>query len=258
MSHDLRKRILIQTPEGVAFSLYLAGPFTRFLAWMIDLLVIAAVSSAAFTIAGYSGVLVGNVGFALATIFVFAFGFGYRIVMEWRFRGQTLGKRILRLRVMDAGGLRLQLNQIVLRNLIRVVDMLPIAYALGGATMLFNARNQRLGDIAANSIVTYLPQDSPPDFAKVLPGKYNSFRDHPHLEGRLRQQVSPEEADLLVRALLRRDSLDPAARVQVFRELTEHFREKVEFPDGAIAGITDEQYLRNTVDSVFRGKRNQL
>ncbi|MBL7645188.1 MAG: RDD family protein [Candidatus Hydrogenedentes bacterium] len=255
MSLPFRKRILIQTPEGVAFSLYLAGPFTRFLAWIIDVLVIAAVSSAAFSIAGFSGALVGNVGFAFAIIFIFAFGFGYRIVMEWRFRGQTLGKRILRLRVMDAGGLRLQLHQIVLRNLIRVVDMLPFAYALGGTTMLFNARNQRLGDIAANSIVTYLPQDVPPDFARVLPGKYNSFRDYPHLEGRLRQQVSPEEADLLVRALLRRDTLDPAARVRVFRELTDHFREKVEFPDAAIAGITDEQYLRNTVDSVFRGKR---
>ena len=255
MNHALRKRIQIQTPEGVAFSLYLAGPFTRFLAWLIDVLVISAVSSAVFSIAGFLGAVVGNVSFAFAILFIFAFGFGYRIVMEWRFRGQTLGKRMLRLRVMDAGGLRLQLNQIVLRNLIRVVDMLPFAYALGGGTMLFNARNQRLGDIAANSIVTYLPQDAAPDFAKVLPGKYNSFRDFPHLEGRLRQQVSPEEADLLVRALIRRDDLDPAARVRIFKEFTEHFRGKVEFPDAAVTGITDEQYLRNTVDSIFRGKR---
>ena len=84
---------------------------------------------------------------------------------------------------------------------------------------------------------------------------YNSFRDYPHLEARLRQQVSPEEADLLVRALMRRDTLDATARINLFKELTEHFREKVEFPDGAVLGITDEQYLRNTVDSVFRGKR---
>lgn len=255
MSHSLRKSVLIQTPEGVAFSLYLAGPFTRFLAWLIDVLVISAVSSAAFMIAGYSGFMLGNIGFALAIVFVFAFAFGYRIVMEWRFRGQTLGKRMLRLRVMDAGGLRLQLSQIVLRNLIRVVDMLPMAYVLGGGVLLFNAKYQRLGDIAANSIVTYLPEDTPPDFARVLPGKYNSFRDHPHLEARLRQQVSPEEADLLVRALLRRDELEATARVQVFKALMEHFRDKVPFPDTAVAGITDEQYLRNTVDSVFRGKR---
>lgn len=254
MSNDLRKRILIQTPEGVAFSLYLAGPFTRFLAWLVDVLVIAAATSAIVSIANYFGALVGNIAMAFAVLLVFALAFAYRIAMEWYFRGQTLGKRMLRLRVMDAGGLRLQLSQIVLRNLIRVVDMLPLSYALGGGVMLLNRRHQRLGDIAANSIVTYLPQDTPPDFARVLPGKYNSFRDYPHLEARLRQQVSPAEADLLVRALLRRDGLDSAARVAVFNELTEHFREKVEFPDEAVAGITDEQYLRNIVDSVFRGR----
>jgi uncharacterized RDD family membrane protein YckC len=255
MSNDLRKRISIQTPEGVSFSLYLAGPYTRFLAWLLDALIIGAVSTMVATTANYFTPLVGNMAYAFAVVFVFAFAFGYRIVMEWYFRGQTVGKRILRLRVMDAGGLRLQLHQIVLRNLIRVVDMMPLAYALGGGVMLLNRRNQRLGDIAANSIVTYLPQDSPPDFAKVLPGKYNSFRDFPHLEARLRQQVSPEEADLLVRALMRRDTLDATARINLFKELTEHFREKVEFPDAAVLGITDEQYLRNTVDSVFRGKR---
>lgn len=255
MNNDLRKQIRIETPEGVTFSLYLAGPFTRFLAWLVDSLVIIAITSAVYMIASRLGFLVGNLAFALAMLFVFALGFGYRIIMEWYFRGQTLGKRLLRLRVMDASGLRLQLNQIVLRNLIRAVDMLPVAYALGGATMLFNAKSQRLGDIAANSIVTYLPQDSPPDFAKVLPGKYNSFRDYPHLEGRLRQQISPEEADLLVSALLRRDSLEPGARIALFRELTQYFREKAEFPEHATAGITDEQYLRNTVDSVFRGRK---
>lgn len=257
MSNDLRKRIVIQTPEGVAFSLYLAGPFTRFLAWLVDVLVISAVSSVTFSIASQFGVMVGNMASAFAIIFIFAFGFAYRIGMEWFFRGQTLGKRMLRLRVMDAAGLRLQFSQIVLRNLIRVVDMMPVGYALGGAVMLLSPRYQRLGDIAANSIVTYLPQDAPPDFAKVLPGKYNSFRDYPHLEARLRQQISPEEADLLVRALLRRDGLDPAARISVFKELTEHVREKVAFPDTAIAGITDEQYLRNTVDSVFRGRKGK-
>ena len=255
MSNDLRKRISIQTPEGVSFSLYLAGPYTRFLAWLLDVLIMAAVSTSVMSAANSVGALVGNLALAIAVLFLFAFAFGYRIVMEWYFRGQTVGKRILRLRVIDAGGLRLQFHQVVLRNLIRVVDMMPLAYALGGGVMLFNQRNQRLGDIAANSIVTYLPQDSPPDFAKVLPGKYNSFREYPHLEARLRQQVSPEEADLLVRALMRRNTLDATARINLFKDLTEHFREKVAFPDGVILGITDEQYLRNTVDSVFRGKK---
>lgn len=255
MITELRRKIIIRTPEGVAFSLYLAGPFTRFLAWLIDVLVIAAFSSVVFTLAGTMGVVFGGMARAAAVLLVFGFGFAYRIGMEWRFRGQTLGKRLFRLRVMDSSGLRLQLSQIVLRNLLRAVDMLPVAYFLGGATMLISPHNQRLGDLAANSVVTYLPQDETPDFAQVLPGKYNSLRDYPHLEARLRQQITPEEADLLVQALLRRDELDGNERIGLFKDLAGHFREKVTFPEEAVLGITDEQYLRNVVDSVFRGRR---
>ena len=255
MITDLRRKIEIRTPEGVTFSLYLAGPFTRFLAWLIDVLVIVVVSWNVGICAEQFGLVLGGVAYAAAIIFLFVFAFGYRIFMEWRFRGQTLGKRLLRLRVMDISGLRLHPSQIVLRNLLRVVDMLPFAYLLGGLTMLFTRHHQRLGDIAANCIVTYIPRDEAPDFAQVLPGKYNSFRDYPHLEARLRQRVSPEEADLLVQSLLRREDLDASERVALFRELAEHFRAKTEFPDEAVAGITDEQYLRNVVDSVFRGRR---
>lgn len=255
MITDLRRKIEIRTPEGVAFSLYLAGPFTRFMAWLVDAFVIMAVSSAVGSAAQYAGLLIGGIAVAIATISLFAFSFGYRIAMEWLFRGQTIGKRLFRLRVVDISGLRLQFSQIALRNLLRVVDMIPVGYLLGGVTMLLNRNHQRLGDIAANCIVTYMPRDESPDFAQVLPGKYNSFRDYPHLEGRLRQRVTPEEADLLVQALLRRDELDPAERVGLYADLAGHFREKTTFPEEAVLGITDEQYLRNVVDSVFRGKR---
>ncbi len=255
MITDLRRRITIETPEGVSFTIYLAGPFTRFLAWLVDCLVLQAAAWFVLSIIGPSTMLFGNVSTALMILFYFASSFAYRIGMEWRFRGQTLGKRLLRLRVVDSSGLRLQLNQIVIRNLVRVVDAMPVFYFVGGLSMLINKRHQRLGDLAANCVVTCLPENGAPDFDQVLPGKYNSFRDYPHIEGRLRQQVSPQEADLLVQALLRRDGLDASKRVQLYRELADHFREKAAFPDGATAGITDEQYLRNVVDSVFRGRR---
>jgi len=255
MITDLRRKIEIRTPEGVVFSLYLAGPFTRFLAWLVDFFVIMTVSTTVGTAAQYAGMLVGGVAIAVATILLFAFSFAYRISMEWFFRGQTIGKRLFRLRVVDISGLRLQFSQIVLRNLLRVVDMVPVGYLLGGVTMVLNRHHQRLGDIAANCIVTYLPRDETPDFAQVLPGKYNSLRDYPHLEGRLRQRVSPEEADLLVQSLLRRDEMDAPDRVGLYKELAAHFREKTAFPEEAVVGITDEQYLRNVVDSVFRGRR---
>jgi hypothetical protein len=198
---------------------------------------------------------VGGVALAVAILFIFVSSFAYRIVMEWRFRGQTIGKRLLRLRVMDISGLRLHPSQIVLRNLLRLVDGLPIAYLLGGITMLLNRNHQRLGDIAANCIVTCLPRDVAPDFNQVLPGKYNSFREYPHLEARLRQQVAPEEADLLVQALIRREALEAADRIALYARLAAYFHEKAAFPEEATLGLTDEQYLRNVVDSVFRGKK---
>jgi uncharacterized RDD family membrane protein YckC len=255
MITDLRRRLTIETPEGVSFTIYLAGPFTRFLAWIVDCLVLQTATVIVSSIAYSSSVFLGNMGVAFSILFYFSSSFIYRIGMEWRFRGQTLGKRLFRLRVVDSSGLRLQFNQIVIRNLLRAVDAIPVFYFVGGLAMLLNKRHQRLGDLAANCVVTYLPDDTTPDFDQVLPGKFNSFHDYPHLEGRLRQQVAPEEADLLVQALMRRENLEASERVQLYAEFAEHFKEKVSFPDEATAGITDEQYLRNVVDSVFRGRR---
>ena len=77
---------------------------------------------------------------------------------EWRWRGQTIGKRLLRLRVVDAEGMRLQFNQIVTRNLLRFVDSLPAFYFVGGLACWLSPKCQRLGDIAANTIVIRNPR----------------------------------------------------------------------------------------------------
>ena len=85
-----------------------------------------------------------------------------------------------------------------------------------------------------------------------MAGKFNSFRDCTHLAARLRQRVSPHEAGIALRALLRRDELEPRARVDLFSDVANHFRTIVEFPDDATFGLTDEQYVRNVVDIIFR------
>ncbi|MCX7823963.1 MAG: RDD family protein, partial [Verrucomicrobiae bacterium] len=76
-------------------------------------------------------------------------------------------------------------------------------------------RAQRLGDLAANTIVTRHPALAEPDVDQLMAGKFNSFRDHPHLAARLRQRVSPGEAAIALQALLRRDEFEPAARVEL-------------------------------------------
>ncbi len=242
----------IRTPEGIVFSQLLAGPVTRFLAWFVDLLCILAL----LVTLGQGLILLqfvsANLAGAVYTLGYFAISIGYGMTCEWRWRGQTVGKRLFRLRVVDAEGLRLQFSQIVTRNLLRFVDALPAFYFVGGVTCWLNRNCQRLGDIAANTIVIRNPQVTQPDLDQLSPGKFNSLRQYPHLAARLRQRVSPAEVAAAMQALLRRDEFDPVARVELFNALAAHFRAKVDFPPDATDGITDEQYLRNVVDVIHR------
>ena len=178
----------------------------------------------------------------------FIVSIGYGILTEWYWHGQTLGKRLLRLRVMDEQGLRLQFSQIVIRNLLRFVDSLPALYLVGGLACLFNKRAQRLGDFAANTVVVWNPRIAEPDLNQLLESKYNSFREYPHIEARLRQNVVPLEAQIAVESIVRRNDLEPGARVELFHELSDYFKSIVSFPQAATDGISDEQYVRNVVE----------
>lgn len=248
--------LLIRTPEGIVFSQLLAGPVTRCLAWLIDMVVILAIAMGLVLVSSLLGLVSEDFAQALATLLFFVTSIGYGMVLEWYWRGQTLGKRALRLRVMDADGLRLHPTQIVIRNLLRFVDMLPLFYFAGGLACLLSRRAQRLGDLAANTIVVRHPRITEPDLDKLLEGKFNSLRGHPHLEARLRQRVSASEASLALQALLRRDELDPPARVGLFAAMAGHFREKSVYPPDITEGLTDEQYVRDIVDIVFRARRS--
>jgi hypothetical protein len=64
--------------------------------------------------------------------------------------------------------------------------------------------------------------------------------------------VSPSEAGIALQSLLRRDQLNPEARLELFAEIASHMKQIVEFPQEAMEGITDEQYVRNVVDLLFR------
>jgi uncharacterized RDD family membrane protein YckC len=247
----------IRTPEGIVFSQSLAGPVSRFLSWLVDLLCIAAVVTTFGFVLVPLRIVSADLAAGIGTLGYFVVSIGYGVVFEWWWRGQTVGKKLLRLRVVDAEGLRLQFNQIVLRNLLRFVDSLPIFYLVGGVICWLHPKSQRLGDIAANTVVIRLPRIAKPDLDQLLAGKFNSLRPYPHLTARLRQQVSPAEAAIVLQALLRRDEFNLVDRVELFGELAAHFQAKVEFPEEAVAGIADEQYLRNVADVVFRARTSK-
>jgi uncharacterized RDD family membrane protein YckC len=247
--------LTIRTPEGVVFALPLASPVSRFLAWIVDWAVIASLASLLSLFAAGFSIIAGEAAQGVALLLYFVVSIGYRIALESRWRGQTIGKRLLRLRVMDAQGLRLTFSQVCLRNLLRVVDMIPVLYFVGGVACVVSRRAQRLGDLAANTVVVRLPKVAVPNLDQLMAGKYNSLRAYPHLDARLRQRVSPAEAVIALQALLRRESLAPQARVELFAEIASHFRGKVPFPAEASEGVTDEQYVRNVVDVLYRPQR---
>lgn len=249
-----RASLSIQTPEGIVFSFPLAGPITRFLAWLVDLAAILAIVTFVDQVGRLIGLVSPDVGRAVTILAFFAVSLGYGIVFEWYARGQTLGKRLLHLRVIDASGLKLRPAQVVVRNLLRAVDSLPLFYVVGGAACLLSPRLQRLGDLAAGTVVVRnLPLEEP-DVEQILAGKYNSLAAHPLTVGRLRQRVSPEEASLALAAVLRRDRFEPATRLALFARIAEHLRSLVPIPEDSLEGLSDEQLVRNVVDVLFRSR----
>jgi len=240
--------LLLRTPEGIVFSLPLAGPVTRFLAWGVDM---ACIAGATDLVKQVLSVFHTGIATAAYVLVYFGISIGYGIASEWLWRGQTVGKRTLQLRVMDEQALKLEFSQIVVRNLLRVVDALPAFYLVGGVACLFTRRSQRLGDLAANTIVVRTPKPAQPDIAQLIGGKFNSLLEHRRLAARLRQRASPQAAAVALEALLRRDEFQPDARVELFAELAGYFRSLVEFPEEAVEQLSDEQYIRNAIEILY-------
>jgi uncharacterized RDD family membrane protein YckC len=251
VSADRTHLLRVRTPEGVAFTLRLASPVLRAAAVAIDVAVVSATWSVCAIAIGLLRLVSADVAGLVATVAYFTLSQGYAIATEWLWRGQTIGKRTLRLRVVDARGLRLSFAQVVLRNLLRFVDALPLFYLVGGIASLLNARAQRLGDLAADTLVIWEPADMNPDFATLRSDKYNSLRAHGAAVARLRQAVAPAEARSLWSAVLRRDELEPDARVRLFAELAALLRTRAALPTDATEGVSDEQLVRNAVDVLY-------
>ena len=246
------KEIAIDTPEGVRFSLALAGPGARFAAWTIDLLIVAAAtSSLGKALAAFQGIN-PDVVRAVTTAGYFVISIGYGIAAEWFWRGQTVGKRVLKLRVVDAQGLQLEFSQILIRNLLRVVDLLPALYLVGGAAVLLTRDAQRLGDMAANTVVIQQRPDGSVDIARITVGRYNSLLENRTLAARLRQKAMPELVAIAYEALVRRDEMEPLARVEVFRQAAERLRELSPFPEALTEGMTEEQFVRAALAAIYQ------
>ncbi len=140
------------TPEGVPLQLPAAGPVPRALAWLIDLLVRFGVLMVMSPVL----LALGDFGQGLYLGLMFLMFWAYPIVLEVWF-GQTLGKRVLGLRVVANDGAPLGWMPAIVRNLLRTVDALPFGYAVGLISCLCDPYGRRLGDLVAGSLVVHGP-----------------------------------------------------------------------------------------------------
>lgn len=167
----------IETPEGVELSLRPAGLYSRTLAWLIDLLIKAAVFFAITVVWGLFGAFLWGV----VLLILFFLLWLYNVVFEVLNDGATPGKRALNLQVVYANGAPVSWSGSILRNFLRFVDFLPNLYALGAVLCLGNRRFARLGDMAANTVVTYrsagLPLTTPASAPHSKPLRITLSRD---------------------------------------------------------------------------------
>ncbi len=147
----------VELAEGVVIRLRMAGPLPRAGAYLIDLLLRAVIMIAALIVFGFAGFAVGGkVAQGLILLMWFLLDWLYPVFFEAGKRGATPGKRAIGLRVVQATGSPITFGQSVIRNFLRFIDGMPFfTYAFGITSCLASKRFQRLGDLAAGTVVIY-------------------------------------------------------------------------------------------------------
>ncbi|MFO7642629.1 MAG: RDD family protein [Candidatus Competibacteraceae bacterium] len=141
----------IETPEGVTLNLRVAGPLARALAWGADSLIkYGALWGLLLALA-----FLGQGGFGLWLIALFLTEWFYPVLFEVYADGATPGKKALGLKVVHTNGTPVDWPAALIRNLLRAVDFLPAFYGFGVVAMACNHHFQRLGDLAAGTVVIY-------------------------------------------------------------------------------------------------------
>lgn len=189
-SELLSLKIQIDTPENVPLAVQLAGPAHRGAAWLLDYFIRWTVTGMLLFLIGCMGLYTGLFGTfgGLALVLLFLVQWAYYVISEGLFRGQSPGKRAFGLRVIQENGAPLTFWPALLRNLLRVADVLPLAviwlgqlapvnaltlqlipvYGIALVSMVCTRKMQRVGDILARTIVIHTGRGTLPKVPQIL------------------------------------------------------------------------------------------
>jgi len=225
---------VVLTPEHVPIVLVPAGLGSRFAAVLIDWILVVIVLAPLWWLA-FLTLPTGLTGALVITSYFF-FNAGFPIWYEVRRSGQTPGKRIMHLRVVDGRGLPLSVPQSCVRNLARAVDGLPVLYGLGGLVCLMDRHYRRLGDIVADTLVITEQRPAEKQLGLLLsPRRFNSLRV-PRVMRLIKHRISLEEREFLLALCLRAEQLDAKARFDLFEEVGGYYREQLKVDDPHLSG----------------------
>lgn len=251
-----------------------AGPASRILAYSIDAVVIILVELlVVFTLVTSSAVLqrllewlrpwlerleegdpqaVQDSGamlafLGLALLAQFAIELGYFLFWEAVSGGRSLGKWSLGLRVVSDDGVPLRLRQSLVRNLLRIVDLLPGSYGVGLIAMVLSDQGKRLGDLAAGTIVVRLDR---PQAAMPLPAASSDVLAAFRFERSQLACLGPDEKMLLRQTLRRLDDLDPARAEAALGTAAEALCARIGYPP--VAAAERRAFLMALLDAAQR------
>lgn len=156
----------IKTPEYVSLQFQPAGLGSRAAALMIDQIILSILNILIVVILffattgnnspfGFYMFELNSTLWGVAIVALFVLNWGYFFALEYFWGGKTLGKRLLGIRVMQENGHSVTLLSCFIRNLLRIIDMLPASYFLGMIMIFLHSKHKRVGDIVAGTIVVH-------------------------------------------------------------------------------------------------------
>jgi uncharacterized RDD family membrane protein YckC len=164
----------IDTPELVAIEFPLAGIGSRFVAVLVDTLILAAaflflgiLAALILPALGVFGGKAAGWGFGVFILIFFLVFWGYFALSEAFNNGRTLGKYVAKIRVIHQSGRGVSFVESLARNLVRIVDYMPGFYGVGIVAMFLSRRHQRLGDMVAGTLVVREREVDAPTWGEI-------------------------------------------------------------------------------------------
>jgi uncharacterized RDD family membrane protein YckC len=236
---------LILTPEHVEIRLDPAGLGTRFIALLVDFTLVTGTSVVVSELV--LALLPRAAGFVVQALVVLVLTWGYHVYFEVLHAGQSPGKRIMGIRVVDGRGLPLSFEQSFVRNVVRVLDALPLGYALGAVFCQLDGLHRRLGDIAADTLVVRESRRFDLERRTSRSRVFNSLRT-PRVRRLVRHRIGLEEREFLSALCLRAEGLQEQARFDLMEEVGRHYRALLEIDDPHLSG---ENLVRGIAGVLF-------